>query len=573
MRQIFDLMNKITIFVAKSSTMKTYIFHIITILITAAVFGCHSKSTVYKELELVDTLLQCDQDTAAYHVLNAITELNDEECQAYYFLLRTQTDYKLYREIISDSLINIAVEYYTKHSNDKDKLGNALHYQSVINYDLGDTDKAILLAKEAEYIAEYIKNYALQYKVYLLLAVFNNASHDNVLAVEYTYKQLKAAQNAHNEKWVAYAKLNLASLYLQLAKSDSLQYYITQVRESLVHLDKISQAYYYYCLGNIASDTATMVQYYDSSAQCNPLPHVLAAQAALIKDDTSKISRLCAQILASQAWPETKINALEVMSDIYCSRNDVHKLKEVEDSIKSEMWKMNQNILTDKTVEKQQRYNMEKAELKYHQFIITIMLSSVIVLFVCIVIYLRKKLKTKQYETEISNQAIAISNLKGNIIYAQNRMQELEAINQQLEDRLSKGGSISEIERGKLAVQMENSQKELAETQNQLSELNAQLDKYMKIFANGRNLYESIKRGGNAATWTDDDYTDYYYYALLENDIDLSEYDDLTPLQKFTVIQLKMTDNYATVANMLGISESSLRTSVNRIEKKRKKRS
>ena len=151
-------------------------------------------------------------------------------------------------------------------------------------------------------------------------------------------------------------------------------------------------------------------------------------------------------------------------------------------------------------------------------------------------------------------------------------MQELEAINQQLEEGLSKGGSISETERDRLAVQMENSQKELAETQNQLSELNAQLDKYMKIFANGRNLYESIKRGGNAATWTDDDYTDYYYYALLENDIDLSEYDDLTPLQKFTVIQLKMTDNYATVANMLGISESSLRTSVNRIEKKRKKR-
>ena len=180
--------------------------------------------------------------------------------------------------------------------------------------------------------------------------------------------------------------------------------------------------------------------------------------------------------------------------------------------------------------------------------------------------------KTKQYETEISNQAIAISNLKGNIMYAQNRMQELEAINQQLEEGLSKGGSISETERDRLAVQMENSQKELAETQNQLSELNAQLDKYMKIFANGRNLYESIKRGGNAATWTDDDYTDYYYYALLENDIDLSEYDDLTPLQKFTVIQLKMTDNYATVANMLGISESSLRTSVNRIEKKRKKR-
>lgn len=552
--------------------MKPSIINIVTILMLASIVGCHSKSSIYMQLELVDTLLRHDNDTAAYHVLNTIMDLDDEECRAYYYLLKTQTDYKLYREILSDSIINIAAEYYTTHSTDMEKLGNALHYQSVVNYDLGNTDKAILYAKKAEDIAEDTKNYALQNKVYLLLAVFNNAAHDNTLSIEYTHKQLEAARNAHNDKWVAYAMLNLAIVYSSDKNTDSVQYYIKQIQRTIKALDKTAQAHYYYCMGQIASDTTTSIQYYDSSAKCNPLPHVLVSQAALIKDDTSTISRLCDQILASQAWPETKISALEVMSDIYCRCNDVHKLKEVEDSIKSEMWKMNQNILTDKTVEKQQRYNIEKAELKFHQLIITIMFSSVIVLFVCLVIYLRKKLKTKQYEAEISNQAIAISNLKGNIIYAQNRMQELEAINQQLEDRLSKGGSISEIERGKLAVQMENSQKELAETQNQLSELNAQLDKYMKIFANGRNLYESITRGGNAATWTDDDYTDYYYYALLENDIDLSEYDDLTPLQKFTVIQLKMTDNYATVANMLGISETSLRTSVNRIEKKRKKR-
>ena len=551
--------------------MKSYLFNIFAILITSVVLGCHSKSTVYKELELVDTLLQHDQDTAAYHVLNTITELDDEESHAYFFLLKTQTDYKLYREILSDSIINIAAEYYTTHSTDMEKLGNALHYQSVVNYDLGNTDKAILYAKKAEDIAEDTKNYALQNKVYLLLAVFNNAAHDNTLSIEYTHKQLEAARNAHNDKWVAYAILNLAIVYSSDKNTDSVQYYIKQIQRTIKTLDKTAQAHYYYCMGQIASDTTTSIQYYDSSAKCNPLPHVLASQAALIKDDTSAISRLCDQILVSQAWPETKISALEVMSDIFCRCNDVHKLKEVEDCIKSEMWKMNQNILTDKTVEKQQRYNMEKAELKFHQLIITIMLSSVIVLFVCLVIYLRKKLKTKQYETEISNQAIAISNLKGNIIYAQNRMQELEAINQQLEDRLSNRGSISEIERDNLAVQKANSQNELVETQKQLTELNAQLDKYMKIFANGRNLYESIKRGGKAAMWTDDDYTDYYYYALLENDIDLSEYDDLTPLQKFTVIQLKMTDNYAIVANMLGISETSLRTSINRIEKKRKK--
>ena len=550
--------------------MKTYIFHIITILITAGVFGCHSKSTIYKELELVDALLQCDQDTAAYHVLNTITSFDDEECQAYYYLLKTQTDYKLYRVIPSDSLINIAAEYYAKHSDDKSKFGNALHYQSVVNYDLGYIDKALLYAKKSEEIAEAINDYALQNKVYLLLAVFNNNSHDNNLAMEYTYKQLKAAQNAHNDKWAAYAMLNLASLFLQLGMPDSSQHYIAHVRKSLNGFDRTSRAYYYYCMGKIANDTASKIQYYDSSAQCNPLPHVLASQAALIKDDTSKISRLCDKILTSQAWSETKIGALEVMSDIYCRRNDVNRMKEVEDSIKSEMWKMNQNILTDKAVEKQQRYNMEKAEMRFRQRVITIMLCSIIALFAWLVIYLRKKLQTKQYENEISRQSITISNLKGNIAAAQNRQQELEAINNELEARLSDGGTISKEDKDKIAAQMENSKKELAETHNQLTELNAQLDKYMKVFSNGKYLYDSIENGGKAATWTDDDYTDYYYYSILENDIDLGEYYDLTPLQKFTLIRLKCTNNPLSVANSLGISETSLRTSLSRIEKKRR---
>lgn len=558
------------IFVAKFKIMKTCYLYIIVIPIMTFVIGCHDKSSTYKQLEVVDTLLRHDQDTAAYHLLSTITSLDDEECEAYYYLLKTQTDYKLYRDILSDSIINLAREYYAIHSGDMNKLGNTLHYQGVINYDLGNTDKAILYTKKAEEIAEDTKDYALQNKVYLSLAVFNNASLDNTLALEYTYKQLKAAQNAHNDKWAAYAMLNLAVAYDIDGYADSVRYYINQVRRTIKTLDKTSQAHYYYYMGKLAADTTAKIQYYDSSAQCNPLPHILAAQAVLIKDDTAKISSLCEQILASRAWSDTKIEALELMSDIYCRRGEVYKMQEIEDSIKSEMWKMNQNILIDKTVAKQQRYNKEKAEMKFHQRIVTIVLCAIIALFASLVIYIRKLLQTKRYETEISNQAITISNLKGNIAIAQNRQQELEATNNQLEELLSSSGTLGDVERDKLMAQIEHSQKELAETHKQLLELNATLDKYMKVFSNGKTLYASIEKGGKAAAWTDDDYTDYYYYALLETNIDLGAYEDLTPLQKFILIRLRCSDDPSSIAESLGISETSLRTSLSRIEKKRK---
>ena len=87
--------------------MKPSIINIVTILMLASIVGCHSKSSIYMQLELVDTLLRHDNDTAAYHVLNTIMDLDDEEGRAYYYLLKTQTDYKLYREIFSDSIINL----------------------------------------------------------------------------------------------------------------------------------------------------------------------------------------------------------------------------------------------------------------------------------------------------------------------------------------------------------------------------------------------------------------------------------------------------------------------------------
>lgn len=75
---------------------------------------------------------------SSYRILNAIPfpdKLSVEE-QACYALLMTQAMYRCGHKISSDSLINIAVQYYSSQGNADDK-ASALLYKGYILEDLG----------------------------------------------------------------------------------------------------------------------------------------------------------------------------------------------------------------------------------------------------------------------------------------------------------------------------------------------------------------------------------------------------------------------------------------------------
>ena len=86
-----------------------------TFLFVFLFIGCNQQQMVYSELVEIDQLLIAEQTDSAFKKLAMIDvrKLN-EDLSAYYYLLETQCQYKLYMPIHSDSIINRAETYYRK---------------------------------------------------------------------------------------------------------------------------------------------------------------------------------------------------------------------------------------------------------------------------------------------------------------------------------------------------------------------------------------------------------------------------------------------------------------------------
>lgn len=111
---------------------------------------------------------------SSYRILNAIPfpdKLSVEE-QACYALLMTQAMYRCGHKISSDSLINIAVQYYSSQGNADDK-ASALLYKGYILEDLGQDNEALYAYKQAEEAVKTVKDLRIHFLIYTALGNIN----------------------------------------------------------------------------------------------------------------------------------------------------------------------------------------------------------------------------------------------------------------------------------------------------------------------------------------------------------------------------------------------------------------
>ena len=101
-------------------------------------------------LALADSLID-EQADSAYMVLKGINacELTHNSDRAYYALLYTQAQYNNLDSIASDSLINIAVDYYADNHN-RELYTRTLIYKGAVMQELGKEQEAMEWYKRAE---------------------------------------------------------------------------------------------------------------------------------------------------------------------------------------------------------------------------------------------------------------------------------------------------------------------------------------------------------------------------------------------------------------------------------------
>lgn len=124
-------------------------------IFTLVLTGCHHGSATMQELAAIDsTLTVSRQYETALHRLDSLQpdSFNKEE-RAYYSLLLTQVHYKCFVDDTTDSVINIAVDYY-KNSSDHEKRTRSLIYQGAVYEVMGDLEKAVESYKKADETAD-----------------------------------------------------------------------------------------------------------------------------------------------------------------------------------------------------------------------------------------------------------------------------------------------------------------------------------------------------------------------------------------------------------------------------------
>ena len=130
---------------------------ILLFLIVTVFTGCKNDSPIYTRLEKVDRLLTKEENDSALECLMSIdaNSIKAYKDRAYYFLLFTETLYRLQLPTYSDTAINASIKYY-RQSNNKRNLARALYYKGMMASGRGDIKETIRYVKEAEIIAENV---------------------------------------------------------------------------------------------------------------------------------------------------------------------------------------------------------------------------------------------------------------------------------------------------------------------------------------------------------------------------------------------------------------------------------
>ena len=181
-----------------------------------------SARHVTEHLSQAEELIWAAPDSAL-HILESIStsrHLIGKE-QADYALLLSLAQYRCYIPVSSDSLINLAIEYY-KDKNDADKKGAAFYVKGCILEEYTkDIPNALLAYKEAETCIPDMDDKQYVARIYSSLGYVNKKSFHFEPAKEYYQKAVQA--NIDGKDTVAYASnlLNLSTLYYTLHQADS----------------------------------------------------------------------------------------------------------------------------------------------------------------------------------------------------------------------------------------------------------------------------------------------------------------------------------------------------------------
>lgn len=205
-------------------------------------FSSCCNSPIYQDLQEIEEMMETHPDSAL-SLLQAIdTEaVTTDRSRALHALLLSQAYDKNYIDLTCDSLISIAVGYYTD-TDDHHHAMLAHYYRGRIFENDGDVASCIIQCLEAEKRALLVNDYFYLGMIYGTIADCYNKAYNFDEERNYAFQSLEAFKKTSNELYIKYAYLSYGVSLVNCKKySDAETFY-----EELLKIDKYKQDNVFY---------------------------------------------------------------------------------------------------------------------------------------------------------------------------------------------------------------------------------------------------------------------------------------------------------------------------------------
>lgn len=460
----------------------------LSILLVLSIFvlsGCH-KSSLKQQLVEIDSVAENESNGKALTMLDKIEPslIADEECLAYYWLLKMRTEIRLQRRISSATPLDISIEYYKKH--DKLKLARAYCYKAFVLDNLGNIKEAVICLKEAE---QLIKDVPAELKlsnlIYSILGRLNHKVNEWNYSLDYSQKALKSAYKLNDDYYIAYSLMNIYIDYHDMGNQDSAKYYLDKCIPLVDQLPENERYSFYANIGNafFDSDIKQAEDYLRKSVDIKPNVFAYKGLARIYYKNGEREKAL--EMWHKALQTDNMYLKAEILQALYESQQDEGDYKSASETamqIASLKDSITQKEKADNIRGLQEQFEIDRVQAveEHRLYMIVLFVGMLLLLSMAAVTYLVYR-NTKSRE-ELHNTKLQLDRYRN----------ELKVLEQE-------GKSDS---------------REVERLTQKINELQV---KQGTLLQNGRERYEEVMSGGTTIRWKRNDFADCIeYYRTID---------------------------------------------------------
>ena len=465
--------------------MRIPIFIIVLLLIFS---GCQPNN-IMQQLTSIDKIAETEGNERALSMLNAISPeaINDEECLAFYWLLKMRTEIRLNKKIQSAQPLEISINFYKTNLN-RGKLARAYGYKASILENHGDYKDAVLALKEAESLIKDDSNEIklLQY-IYHTLALINQKAKENKLSLEYSKLALKTAYKLEDDYEIAYSLMSMYVSYNDINNRDSAIYYLNKSIPYIEKIPKKERVNFYNNIGLLfmEEDCESAEKFLMMAYNINPNAYTYKGLASIyqIRGEKEKAHEMWGKALQTDN-KRLKVEVLQTLYDIQRDEGDYKKASETAMQIVA---------LKDSIAQREKEENIRGIQEQYeieHQAMAEKARTNMIIYLTASLLFLAVALATYLYYRMTKGR------------------QELKEVRKQLEQH-----------RLQLKVLEQEGKTDTKEVENLKQKISELQTKQGALLQNGRERYEEMMAGGTTIRWSRNDFMDAVeYYRTVDAD-------------------------------------------------------